>query len=67
VKLDGVLEGVSYQVTSVKIGGQTVQGGIVPGSALRSFAPGSEAGATISVIRKDNKKPYSFKHSFTIQ
>lgn len=67
VALDGVLEGVSYQVTSMKIGGQTIQGNIVPGNVLRSYAPGSEAGATIFVIRKDNKKPYSFKHSFTIQ
>jgi hypothetical protein len=64
--LDGFLEGVEYDVVSVKLNGQTIQGGLIPATALRSFAPGSEAGALIMVRRRDNGKVEPVKHSFTI-
>ena len=66
--LDGVLSGVVFDVVKIKIGGQTIQGKVVPATALRAFGPGTEAGAEITVRRADRPgaAPQTFKHSFTI-
>jgi hypothetical protein len=66
--LDGVLAGVEFDVVKIKIGGQVIQGKVIPSTALRPFGPGTEAGAEITVRRRDkpNSAPQTIKHSFTI-
>jgi len=67
LELDGMLEGVKFEVTAITINGQRINGSIVPGTVLRPFSTGSVVGCDIFYRRIDNGKTGVFPGSFKIR
>jgi hypothetical protein len=62
-----ILDGVQFKVNSVKIGGQTINGNVIPGTALRPYSSGSLAPAEIKWQRVGTSQTGTLPFSFTIQ
>jgi hypothetical protein len=62
-----ILDGVQFKVNSVKIGGQTINGNVIPGTALRPYSSGSMAPAEIKWQRVGTNQTGTLPFSFTIQ
>jgi hypothetical protein len=67
VGIGGLITGVSYTVLSVKVNGQTINGGMIPGTALRSYSTGSMVPVEIKWQRVGSSQTGIIPYSYTVQ
>jgi hypothetical protein len=67
MSIGGALQGVSYTVLSVKVNGQTINGGLIPGTALRSYSAGSMVPIEIRWQRVGSSQSGILPYSLVVQ
>lgn len=67
VGIGGLITGVSYTVLSVKVNGQMINGGLIPGTALRSYSTGSMVPVEIKWQRVGSSQTGIIPYSYTVQ